>query len=78
MLFGMVSFDVAGAGKSDHQLLPLTPMEIDPFFSFEPGARNGRFVAANLFARSLFGEEVGFNVTVKIFSNGKITKVLRI
>jgi coatomer subunit beta len=131
-LFGAVSFDFAGAGGSDHQLLPLTPIEIDPFFSFEPAtiaqqefrekwavsmwerridveaqdgdllmyvdriatrfkffivtpreqlevtARHARFVAANLFTRSLFGEEVELNVSAKLLSNGKITSVLRI
>ena len=35
-LFGAVSFDFAGAGGSDHQLLPLAPINIDPFFCFEP------------------------------------------
>ena len=35
-LFGAVSFDFAGAGGSDHQLLPLNPITIDPFFCFEP------------------------------------------
>jgi coatomer subunit beta len=35
-LFGDVSFDFAGAGGSDHQLLPLAPIDIDPFFCFEP------------------------------------------
>jgi coatomer subunit beta len=131
-LFGAVSFDFAGAAGSDHQLLPLAPIEIDPFFSFEPvaipqqefrekwavslwerrididteegdplrylerlaerfrffvvtpreqlevTARNANFIAANLFTRSLFGEEVELNVSAKRQESGRITGVLRI
>ncbi|KAH0793843.1 coatomer subunit beta-1-like [Histomonas meleagridis] len=119
-LFGAVSFDFAGAGGSDHQLLPLAPIEIDPFFCFEPSfvsqtvfrekwsesvwerkvdihtektdliefvnevakknklkiltpmkmmettAKSASFVAVNLFTRSVFGEEVGINISAKL------------
>jgi coatomer subunit beta len=131
-LFGAVSFDFAGAAGSDHQLLPLAPIEIDPFFSFEPvsipqeefrdkwavslwerrididtegedplqyldrlaekfrffvvtpreqlevTARNANFIAANLFTKSFFGEEVELNVSAKKQDSGRITGVLRI
>jgi coatomer subunit beta len=131
-LFGAVSFDFAGAGGSDHQLLPLTPIEIDPFFCFEPRpipqadfrkkwadsiwerkvdiqtddgdllhyldslaakfkffvitpreqlqvtAKSANFIAANLFTKSLFGEEVELNVSAKIQGNGKVAGFLRI
>jgi vesicle coat complex subunit len=127
-----VSFDFAGAGGSDHQLLPLSPIDIDPFFSFEPTpvtqsafrekwaestwerkidiqteetdlltylkgvagkfkffiitpmeqlkvtAASARFIAANLFTKSLFGEEVEMNVSAKVGENGKIGGFLRI
>lgn len=131
-LFGAVSFDFAGASGSDHQLLPLSPIEIDPFFCFEPTplsqtsfrekwsesvwerkvdiqtdendlldylkhiatnfkfniitpmkqievtAKNAGFIAANLFTRSLFNEEVEANVSAKIDENNKISGFIRI
>ncbi|KAK8891666.1 hypothetical protein M9Y10_028886 [Tritrichomonas musculus] len=131
-LFGAVSFDFAGASGSDHQLLPLSPIEIDPFFCFEPAplsqtsfrekwsesvwerkidiqtdetdllaylkhistnfkfniitpmkqievtANNAGFIAANLFTRSLFNEEVEANLSAKIDANHKITGFIRI
>ena len=131
-LFGVVSFDFAGAGGSDHQLLPLAPIDVDPFFCFEPTqisetsfrtkwaesiwerkidintqetdliafidriatsfkfeiitprqqlvvtSKSAGFIAANLFTRSLFGEEVEMNVNAKLEKGGKITGYLRI
>ena len=131
-LFGAVSFDFAGAGGSDHQLLPLAPIDVDPFFCFEPTqisetsfrskwaasiwerkidintqetdliafidriantfkfeiitprqqldvtSKSAGFIAANLFTRSLFGEEVEMNVNAKLEKDGKISGFLRI
>lgn len=131
-LFGAVSFDFAGAGGSDHQLLPLSPVDINPFYCFEPTSisqasfrekwdesswerkidirtdktdlieylnmvadmtksmvitpqkqievtsKNANFIAANLFTRSIFGEEVEMNISAKLDSNNKINGFLRI
>ena len=130
-LFGAVSFDFAGASGSDHQLLPLAPIDINPFYCFEPTkisesqfrtkwaesvwerkidicinnkdlisyinklandykfeiitpknqleitSKNAGFIAANLFTKSLFDEEVEMNVSAKI-ENEKIIGFIRI
>ena len=131
-LFGAVSFDFAGAGGNDHQLLPLSPIEINPFYCFEPTSisqasfrekwealtwernldirtderdlvrylhsiaertncaiitpkqqievtsKSANFIAANLYTRSLFGEEVGINISAKLDASEKITGFVRI
>lgn len=131
-LFGAVSFDFAGAGGSDHQLLPLSPIEINPFYCFEPvsisqasfrekweasmwerkldiqteerdlvrylndiasrtkcaiitpeqqiqvTSSSAKFIAVNLYTRSLFGEEVEINISAKLSSTEKITGFIRI
>lgn len=131
-LFGVVSFDFAGAGGSDHQFLPLSPIDIDPFFCFNPveisqaefrekweesvwerkidfkteetdlikylnnvaskfkfgivtprqhlevTARSAGFITANLFTRSLFGEEVEMNISAKKGKDETITGFLRL
>lgn len=131
-LFGAVSFDFAGASGNDHQLLPLSPIEIDPFYCFEATpisqpsfrekwsesvwerkiditteetdllkyldhissdyhfsvitpmkqlevtAKYAGFIAANLFTRSIFNDEVEANLSAKIDSTQKITGFIRI
>lgn len=132
-LYGSVSFDYAGSSGSDHQLLPLSPINIDPLYCFEPiyisqtifrekwqesiwetkvdiqtnetdilkyiysvsknnnlqiltpsqqmeaTSKNASFVTANLFTRSIFGEEVCVNINAKLNSSTqKINGFIRI
>jgi hypothetical protein len=51
---------------------------VTPREQLEVTARHAKFVAANLFTKSLFGEEVELNVSAKKQTNGKITGVLRL
>jgi len=131
-LFGAVSFDFAGERWSDHQLLPLAPIDIDPFHCFDPTmiseaafrnkwsesvwerkvdinfvgtdlisylerianqykfaiitprnqievtSQSAGFIAANLFSKSLFDEEVEMNISAKIEKGEKIVGFIRI
>lgn len=61
-LFGAVSFDFAGAGGSDHQLLPLAPINIDPFFCFEP-TKIGEAVFRSKWAASVWERKIDISTT---------------
>ena len=61
-LFGDVSFDFAGAGGSDHQLLPLAPIDVDPFFCFEPTVISESIFRAK-WSASVWERKIDINTT---------------
>ena len=51
---------------------------ITPRQQLDVTAKSAGFIAANLFTRSLFGEEVEMNINAKTDKDGKISGFLRI